>query len=127
MTEETTLKNILEKTPEQFRPNVSRAYEFAKEQYKGKLRYNGATRMSHALNVALSAASNDLDTNTVIASILHEVSLTQSNLIVKNSSKEVLEIIKEAYSIKKATQSTDTDPQLIVKYILDSSKDLRPL
>jgi GTP pyrophosphokinase len=127
MTEETTIKNILEKTPEQFRPNVSRAYEFAKEQYKGKIRYNGATRMSHALNVALLAASNDLDTNTIIASILHEVPIQQGETIVKNSSKEVLEIVKGAYSIKQATQSTDTDPQLIVKYILASSKDLRPL
>ena len=127
MTEETTIKNILEKTPEQFRPNVSRAYEFAKEQYKGKIRYNGATRMSHALNVALLAASNDLDTNTVIASILHEVPIQQGEMIVKNTSREVLEIVKGAYSIKQATQSTDTDPQLVVKYILASSKDLRPL
>ncbi len=127
MNEEVLIKKVVENTPELFKNEVSKAYIFAQKEYSGKFRYNGATRISHTLNVASYIQDVGLDTNTVIAAILHEVPLSEEEQIISNSSKEVLDIIQKAYNIKEASQSTDTDPELIIKYILNSSKDLRAL
>lgn len=125
MNEEITIKKIVENTPDLFKEEMNKAYKFAQKEYFGKTRYNGATRISHTLNVASYVQDMGLDSNSVIAAMLHEVPLEREEQIVENSSKEVLEIIKQAYNIKEATESTDTDPELIIKYILNSSKDLR--
>ena len=116
---------ILSGTPQNFKKDVRKAIMFAEREYKNIKRYDGQPMLSHALNVALSIQEYQLDINTVIAGILHEIPLTRRREIELNSSRQVVKIIEQAYRIREATNATDTDPQLVIRYILNDSKDLR--
>ena len=41
--------------------------------------------------------------------------------------EDVLSILDGITKIKRGTDSEDTNPQIIIKYILNTSKDLRPV
>ncbi len=49
------------------------AYEFAENAHRGQKRLNGEEYISHCLGTALIVANNKMDEETVIASLLHDV------------------------------------------------------
>ncbi len=52
--------------------NIKKAYEFASEKHKGKIRLDKTDYMTHPLGVALILLDLDADSITVTASLLHE-------------------------------------------------------
>lgn len=118
-------KTVIDGTPRKFQRDVEKAIQFAEREYCNVKRYNGLPMLTHALNVAILIQEYQLDVNSVIAGILHEIPLTKRKEIEQYSSKQVMQIVEQTQAIRRATNSTDTDPQLIIRYILNDSKDLR--
>ncbi len=52
--------------------NIKKAYEFASEKHKGKMRLNKTDYMTHPLGVALILLDLDVDSITITASLIHE-------------------------------------------------------
>ena len=68
-------KEIIKDIPEDFREKVISAIDYAKEYHEDEKRYDGKPLILHLLNIALSTTKLELDTNSTIASILHEIPL----------------------------------------------------
>ncbi len=67
------LQNLPQKTKGD-RDLVKRAYDFAREIHAGKKRLSGEEYIEHPLRVALTLAELGLDSSTIAAGLLHEVS-----------------------------------------------------
>ncbi len=121
-------KRILKWIPKKFLPEVKKSIEYAKKYYKDKKRFNGDPMIIHTLNVATDLKEMKMDTATVIAAILHEVDLnTEEENIKENFGEEIFFLIQDSKRVRDVTEATDTDTEIIIKYILNSSKDLRPV
>lgn len=122
-------KRILEKTPEKFKEKVKESIEFANQIHNSEVRYNGEPLINHLLSVAMLAIESNLDFNSVISCILHQVPQNNENkkYISENFGPEILTILSKIDDIRNCTLSTETAEEIIIKYILNSSKDLRPV
>ena len=122
-------QKLLRETPSQFTENVASAIEYAQNYHGKEERYGEQLMIEHILNIALLTTEIELDTNSTIASILHEIPLEQKERkeIEKLFSKDVLAILERLQEIKKATQTDETPEEIVIKYILNSSDDLRPV
>jgi GTP pyrophosphokinase len=122
-------KELLKKTPENFRAEVQKALDYASNYHKKEKRFGGELLFEHLLNIALLTTQVKLDTNSTIASLLHEIPQSEDNLhsIEHLFGKEVVNILTRLIEIKKATKSHETPQEVTVKYILNSSDDLRPV
>lgn len=128
-TKQSKTERLLKEVPEKFADAVSKAQQYAKEYHKEEKRYAGELMTDHLSNIALLTTQVGLDVNSTIASILHEIPLEakESKEIEKHFSKDVLNILKRLHEIKKATQNNETPEEILIKYILSSSEDLRPV
>ena len=126
---EKKIKELLKEVPEQFKDIVLTSIEYVQQYHKDEERYGHQPMVEHVLNVGLLANQEDLDTNSVIASILHEIPLEvkKEKEIEQKFSEDVLHILKRLQEIKNATNTNETPNEIIVKYILNSSNDLRPV
>jgi len=115
--------------PLNFTKDLKEAVSYAEEKYKGKTRFNGVPMINHVLEIAISLLEKGLDLNTTIATLLHEIELNETieEEIHKYFSDDVMEILNGIKKIKRGTDSVDTNPEIIIKYVLNVSKDLRPL
>ncbi|HPQ79449.1 MAG TPA: HD domain-containing protein [Candidatus Dojkabacteria bacterium] len=115
--------------PLNFIKDLKEAVSYAEEKYKGKTRFNGVPMINHVLEIAISLLEKGLDLNTTIATLLHEIELNETieEEIHKYFSDDVMEILNGIKKIKRGTDSVDTNPEIIIKYVLNVSKDLRPL
>lgn len=122
-------KELLKEVPKQFKDIVLTSIEYAKEHHGDEERYGGQPMIEHVVNVGLLANQTNLDTNSIIASILHEIPLDskKEKEIEEKFSKDVLDILKRLKEIRNATNTNETPDEIIVKYILNSSNDLRPV
>jgi GTP pyrophosphokinase len=122
-----TKKSILAKIPDKFQADVDKAIEYAEKTHSGKKRYDGEALINHLLRTAELSLDNNFDVNTAISAILHQVPLEPENskYITKNFGEEVVEILRKLDDIRRCTNSTETPDEIIIKYILSSSKDLR--
>lgn len=127
MEEDELEKKILSLTPRIFQENIKGCISFAKKEYTNMKRYDGSPMITHGLNVGISILETGMDINTAIAGILHEIPEIKINDIEQNFPKEIVDILNSTYNIRMATKSTDTNQEIIIKYILNSSKDLRPV
>lgn len=130
MEEKTELKKqIIANTPKQFQEIVQKAIQYAEETHKNDTRYSGNPLILHLLRTALLTTELQLDSNSTISAILHEIPHTEktSEYIKKNFGKEILEILDNMEDIKKATETTETHEDIVIKYIMSSNKDLRPV
>lgn len=69
-------KDIIEKLKnksESERAAIEKAFRFAQEKHKNEVRYSGEPYFVHPYHVAKTLAEMQLDTNTVIAGLLHDV------------------------------------------------------
>lgn len=122
-------QEILANSPENFKTLVNDAIEFAQEAHKGEHRESGEDFIIHPLNTALTIAKIGLDTDTILASLLHSLAHRQDKMEdVKNLFGEnVYNLIKQTKKIHDATKNTRTPDEVITKYILNRSKDIRPI
>jgi len=123
------LKELVKRTPKNFRKKVQEAFDYASNYQKEEKRFNGELVLDHLLDIALLTTEVKLDTNSTIASLLHEIPQSKNNLyeIENLFGKEVVNILTRLKEIKKATESHETPEEVIIKYILNSSDDLRPV
>lgn len=124
------LKNkIYNDSSAQFSEILKRAIEHAESSSEKIFRYNGDPLIIHLLNVALLTIECDLDINSTIASMLHEIPLNTKTIkyIKENFGDDVIYILERIEDIKECTKTDETPEDIIVKYILNSSKDLRPV
>ncbi len=122
-------QDILEKVSSIFKDDVSAAIKYADKIHSNQKRYDGEPLITHILRTARLAIENNFDTNTIISAILHQVPLNTENkkYITKNFGTEVIQILEKIEDIRKCTETTETPDEIIIKYILSSSKDLRPV
>lgn len=127
-------KQLIEKSPDNFKNSILSAIEFAKEHHKEQKRLSGEDFINHTLRCALTLAEMGFETNTIIGGLFHNIlSRNENNKaeiekeILSKFGEDVLFLVHSCDSISKATGSIDTDYPIINKYILNSSKDLRPV
>lgn len=110
-------------------PYMKSAVTYAEEYYQGKTRFNGEPTINHVIKTAIPILETGIDINTAIAALFHEMTLDEERLkdIEKHFSKDILTILDGITDIRKGTNSVDTDSEIIVKYILNVSKDIRPV
>ena len=132
--ENTIEQQLIEKSPKNFRQVVLKAIEFGKKYHEGQNRLSGEQYINHPIRCALTLAEMGFETNTIIGAIFHNViSKNESrreeieNGILSQFGQDVLFLVHSCENISKATGSKDTDYQVINKYILNSSTDLRPV
>lgn len=127
-------EQLIEKCPKKFQSTVEKAIEFSKTYHNGQKRLSGEDFSNHTIRCAITLADMGFDTNTIIGGLLHNIlsrnedkrSLLEEE-IVNKFGDDVLNLIHSSDDISKATGSTDTDYEIITKYILNRSKDLRPV
>jgi len=115
--------------PKVFLGDLEKAISYSEEKYKNSYRYNNEPMINHTLRIAISLLEEGLDLNTAFATLFHEMTLDEKTRkeIAKEFGEDVLNILDGITKIKRGTNSEDTNPEIIIKYILNSSKDLRPV
>jgi len=122
-------QEILANSPENFKSLVIDAISFANEAHKGENRESGENFIIHPLSTALTIAKIGLDADTIIASLLHSLAHREDkmNEIKQIFGEDVYNLIKQTKKIHDATKNTRTPDEVITKYILNRSKDIRPI
>lgn len=112
-----------------FTQDLKEVISFAEEKYNGKTRYNGVPMINHVLEIAISLLEKGLDFNTATATIFHEIKMNEviEEEIRKRFSHDVINILDGVRKIKRGTDSPDTNTEIIIKYVLNVSNDLRPV
>lgn len=122
------LKNRIHSlVPSSFTKDLKNAISFAEEKYQDKTRFNGVPMINHVLEIAISLLENGLDFNTAIATIFHEIEMNEKieEEIRKKFSDDVIGILAGVKKIRRGTNALDTNPEIITKYVLNVSNDLR--
>ena len=86
-------EEILKSSPENFKSLINEAISFAQEAHKGENRKSGEDFIIHPLNTALTVAKIGLDTDTIIASILHSLAHKEDKMDEIKKSLEKMYIV----------------------------------
>lgn len=132
MDTETYINKLKELSPQNFLQPISEAILLAKKYHKAQMRFSGEPYVNHSLRIGITLAQMGMDTNTIIAGLLHN-SITNSpdkegeiSFEIKNNfGEDVIQLVKQYNDISKATASTQTEYTIITKFILNNAKDLR--
>lgn len=127
-------QNLIQESPANFKKEILEGIELAEKYHKDQTRYSGDPFITHALNTAITLAQMKVETATILGGLLHN-SITNSpqikdqilNEITEKLNEDIASLIEKTNEINKATASTDTEYEIITKYILNSNKDLRPI
>lgn len=131
-------KQIMEGVPQQYEGLVEKAVTLATKIHVDSVRSSGEHLLPHLLKVAANCTEMKLDTNSIIAAILHQ-SISPGYLSeeeILNNKKEityifgedVLDLVESLEQINRATDSTHiTDFKVFNRYLLGTSKDIRPI
>ncbi len=127
-------KKVKESSPKTFLPLISKAIVLAEKYHKEQTRFSGEPYINHSLRIGITLAEMGMDTNTIIAGLLHnsitnslEKEVEISKEIEEKFGSDVITLIKLYNDISKATASTDTEFEIVTKFILNNAKDLRPI
>ena len=127
-------KQLKEYSPKKFKDVLDSAIVCAERYHKDQYRLSGEPYINHGLRTAITLAQMGMDTDTIIAGLLHNSTHNQPR-----DSKEIEEEIREKFGdevqelliceheISRATGSTDTEFNIITKFILNNAKDIRPI
>jgi guanosine-3',5'-bis(diphosphate) 3'-pyrophosphohydrolase len=124
------IKKLLNLSPTPYKDLIKQGIEYADQALKGDKRLSGEDLIIHSLNTAIILAKLSCDTDTILAGVLHSSFAKDDNTKedIKNKfGTEIHTLITLAKQISQATGSMDTDPEIITKFILNNSKDLRPI
>jgi GTP pyrophosphokinase len=108
---EKTKQNILRFCPKKFRKDIASTIDMI-----SVIDENG---QKHMLGTASIVAQLGFDTTTIIAAMLHDTDL------YPNYSESVQNLVKGVRIIEATTKNEDTKDEIITKYILNNTKDLR--
>ena len=134
MDTEKLIEQLRKDSPKKFLQIVDSAILCAKKYHKDQFRLSGEPYVNHGLRTAITLAQMGMDTDTIVAGLLHnsisnsaENSTTISKEIEDKFGKDVFQLLTLCNGINKATASPETEYPIITKFILNSSKDLRPV
>ena len=134
MNTENLIVQLIENSPSKYINRVKSAISFAQKYHLDQYRLSGEPYINHGLRTAITLAEMGLDTNTIVAGLLHNSTHNQSRSkdeiyleIKENFGKDVYNILITLHDISKATGSPDTQPQIITRFILNYAKDLRAI
>ncbi len=104
------------------------AYEFAKEAHTGQIRKSGDQYIMHPVEVAKILISMKMDTDTIVAGLLHDV--VEDTLIAIIDIKcdfgeNVAHLVEGVTKLKKLPGGTHTQAENIRKMIVAMAKDVR--
>ncbi|MCK9368357.1 HD domain-containing protein [Candidatus Dojkabacteria bacterium] len=135
--EKQLIEEIKECIPDAYQELIDSATIFAKEIHKNDFRDSGENFLIHTLNVALNCCEIGLDTNSVLAAILH-----QTITLGDKTKEEIDGILKDiesmfgedvkclVSSVEEINQATKLDKQtdfkVLQKYFIGGVNDLRP-
>lgn len=111
---------------------IKKAYEYAELHLNGKLRANGDTHLTHALEVTNILLGLNVDTTTIISSIMHEacdIGDGTEEEIEKIFGQEVKTIISSVSKINKLEMTDESDSSAIYlrKVMVGLCDDVRVL
>lgn len=127
------LKKIKRYLPSAHEARIQRAYAFAKEAHAGQKRMDGSDYITHPLEVTSILADLHVDEDTLIASLLHDVSedtlYTQED-IEKRFGKTVgflVEGVTKLSKVKYRDNMAERQIESLKKFFLHSARDFRIL
>ena len=134
----TDTKTILDKLLAQLKAHnssadvekVVRAYEYANAAHKGQFRISGEAYIHHPLQVALILAELEMDTQSVVAALLHDV-VEDTDISLKeieeNFGADVAVLVDGVTKLGKISYTTKEEQQIenLRKMFLAMAKDIR--
>lgn len=135
---EKLIKEILKYVPDRYEEYVKKAINHIAIIHNGQKRYSGEDFEIHCLNVALNTAKLKMDTDSIIAAILHQCVTPRliksehmesvKNDIVREYGTNVLYLVEQVESVNMATKyNKEVNTNVLNRYLLGSSNDIRPL
>ena len=111
---------------------IKKAYLFAKDKHKGKKRASGEDFINHPLNVANILVDLNVDSQTIIAALLHEVinhGNTKEEEVKEEFGEEIANIVLTVSKINKLTLNDDSESSAIYlrKVLVGLASDVRVL
>lgn len=131
---EQLLNQILEKDKDSFSEKeielVKQAYEFAVKSHEGQMRKDGDEFVCHPLSVANILSEMELDSQSIVAAILHDcVEDTPATLdtIKEKFGKEIAELVDGVTKLGRIPYSNKEEQQMenLRKMFLAMAKDIR--
>lgn len=112
--------------------DIKKAYVFADEKHKGKVRLTKEPYMTHPLNVALILSDLNVDKTTIMAALLHEVinnGDTYEEEIENAFGREIASIVKTISTINKLELPDDKESSALYlrKVLVGLAEDVRVL
>jgi len=109
---------------------VEKAYEFAKKAHEGQFRESGAPYIEHPLEVAYILADLELDVDTIVAGLLHDVvedTAIREETIKAEFGQQVALLVDGVTKLEKLPTLSKEEQQAenIRKMFLAMAKDLR--
>lgn len=123
------IESLQNGSPKEFRDIIDTSLQFVQKELGEKIRPEGDSYISHAIDTALNIQSKGFDTATVIGGLLHHIENNTANLdyIDKNISPEVRQILETHSKIDTVIKGTEASYTLTTRYILSFVNDLRPV
>lgn len=106
------------------------AYHFAESAHEGQKRNSGEKYFVHPVNVAMILAELNMDTDTIVAGLLHDV-LEDTNItydeIVEKFGSEIANLVEGVTKLKKLKYKTKQENQAenLRKMVLAMANDIR--
>ncbi|MCF0185434.1 MAG: bifunctional (p)ppGpp synthetase/guanosine-3',5'-bis(diphosphate) 3'-pyrophosphohydrolase, partial [Bacteroidaceae bacterium] len=125
------LNRILKYHPNADTSMVEKAYRIAKEAHEGQVRKSGEPYIIHPLCVAIILADLELDKETIVAGILHDVvedTVMTKEEIAKVFSPEVAELVDGVTKLGQLSYNADKveiQAENLRKMFLAMAKDIR--
>ena len=109
---------------------IKKAYEFAKKSHSGQFRLSGEPYITHPVQVALILIDFGMDSNSVVAGLLHDVvedTIVSKKIIASNFGEDVALLVDGVTKLGSVPLSTKRERQAenIRKMLLAMSKDVR--
>lgn len=110
--------------------NIIRAYHFAADAHSGQFRMSGETYICHPLSVAIILAEMRMDTQGIIAALLHD-SIEDTHIskqkLAEEFSPEIAELVDGVTKLTKLDNKSHAEAQAenVRKMLLAMAKDLR--
>ncbi|MDE6759284.1 MAG: bifunctional (p)ppGpp synthetase/guanosine-3',5'-bis(diphosphate) 3'-pyrophosphohydrolase [Lachnospiraceae bacterium] len=128
---ETLIEKVLEYHPNTDITMIEKAYEIADKAHEGQLRKSGEPYIMHPLCVAIILAELELDKETIVAGILHDViedTVMTDEEIEKEFSAEILLLVDGVTKLTQLNFSQDKmelQAENLRKMFLAMAKDIR--
>jgi GTP pyrophosphokinase len=132
------IRKIMDGLPNKYEELVQEAIDFISQVHSEQKRLSGIPMSEHLINVALIATEIKLDTDSVLAALLHQTLAPKyqrpeqieenKKYIAEKFGQDVLNLITAVQEIDQATdESQIKDFKTFNRYLLGSAVDIRPL